>query len=203
MDRRTRAIQEEMQSMRQRMDSLEEVLRAVRADSARNQSMSNVGYPQGSKFPQSGMPPGSEPSSSYRFPATEQRRRVSPPSWGADKDRGASPSPDTDRRMSVSITRVEAPRLLSSDTQSQGSYSSFTPGPSHTRGGPVSASNPKGTPPLRSQAVPERTSAHRQADTRQTSRLFYPGSYNGGSGDGGSTSRSNDSHKNPGAMEER
>ncbi|OJA08795.1 hypothetical protein AZE42_01283 [Rhizopogon vesiculosus] len=204
VDRRTRSMQEEMQSMRQRMDSLEEALRVVRADSARNQSISSVGYPQGSKFSQNGMPSSSEPSSSYRFPATEQRRRVSPPSWGADKDRGASPSPDSDRRMSVSITRVEAPRLLSSDTQS-GSYSSFAPGSSHTRGGPVSASasNPKGTPPSRSQAVPERTSAHRQADTRQTNRMFYPGSYNGGSGDGGPTSRGNDSHKNPGAMEER
>ena len=202
VDRRTRSMQEEMQSMRQRMDSLEEALRAVRADSARNQSMSSVSYPQGSKFSQNGMPSGSEPSSSYRFPATEQRRRVSPPSWGNDKDRCASPSPDTDRRMSVSITRVEAPRLLSSDAQSQGSYSSFAPGTSHPRGS-VSVSNPKGTPPLRSQAVPERTSAHRQADARQTNRMFYPGSYNGGSGDGGSASRGNDSHKNPSAMDER
>lgn len=188
--------------MRQRMDSLEEALRAMRADSARNQSMSSVSYPQGSKFSQNGMPSGSEPSSSYRFPATEQRRRVSPPSWGNDKDRCASPSPDTDRRMSVSITRVEAPRLLPSDAQSQSSYSSFAPGTSHPRGS-VSVSNPKGTPPLRSQAVPERTSAHRQADARQTNRMFYPGSYNGGSGDGGSASRGNDSHKNPSAMDER
>ena len=201
VDRRTRAMQEEMQEMRQRMDSLEEALRAMRADSARNQSMNNIGYPQGSKFSQNGMPPGSEPSSSYRFPATEQRRRVSSPSWGADKDRGASRSPDADRRMSISISRVEAPRLLSGDTQSQSSYSSFAPGSSHARGGPISASNTKGTPPLRPQAVPERT--HRQADSRQTNRMYYPGSYNGGSGEGGPTPRGNDSHKNPGAMDER
>lgn len=200
VDRRTRTMQEEMQSMRQRMDSLEEAFRAARADSTRSQSMSGVGYPPGSKFSQNGIPPGSEPSSSYRFPNTEQRRRVSPPSWGADKERGTSPSPDTDRRMSISIARVDAPRLLPGDAQPQGSYSSFGPG---SRGGPVSASNPKGTPPSRSQVVPERPSAHRQADSRQTNRMFYPGSYNGGSGDVGPTSRANDSHKNPGVMEER
>ncbi|KAG0704304.1 hypothetical protein DFH29DRAFT_390055 [Suillus ampliporus] len=200
VERRTRAMQEEMQSMRQRMDSLEEALRAVRADSARNHSMS---YPQGSKFPQNGMSSGSEPSSSYRFPTTEQRRRVSPPSWGTDKDRGASRSPDADRRMSISVARLEPPRLLSSDAQSQVPYSPFTATSSHGRGGPVPVSNPKGTPPLRSQAVPERISTHRQSDARQPNRMYYPGSYNGGSGDSGTTSRANDSHKNSGAMEER
>ncbi|KAG1745818.1 uncharacterized protein EDB91DRAFT_1199333 [Suillus paluster] len=199
VERKTRAMQEEMQSMRQRMDSLEEALRAARADSARTHSMSNIGYPQGSKFPQNGMSSSSEPSSSYRFPTTDQRRRVSPPSWGTDKDRGASRSPDTDRRMSISVARLEPSRMMSSD-QSQVPYSPFTSTP---RSGPVPASNPKGTPPLRSQAVPERTSTHRQADARQTNRMYYPGSYNGGSGDSGATSRANDSHKNPGAMDER
>ncbi|KAG1774833.1 hypothetical protein EV702DRAFT_956483, partial [Suillus placidus] len=72
VEKRTRSIQEEMQGMRQRMDSLEEALRAVRADSARNQSTSSsgVGYPQ-SKFQQNGLTSsGSEPSSSYRFPTS-------------------------------------------------------------------------------------------------------------------------------------
>lgn len=196
VEKRTRSMQEEMQSMRQRMDSLEEALRAVRADSARNQS---AGYPQGSKFPQNGMSSGSEPSSSYRFPtANEPRRRVSPPSWGTDKDRAASRSPDPDRRMSVSVARLEAPpRLISGDIQSQAPYSPFAA--TSGRSGPVPASNPKRTPPLRSQPVPERTST-RQADARPPNRMYYSGSYNCGSGE---SSRSSDSHKNSGAMEER
>lgn len=209
-------MQEEMQVMRQRMDSLEEALRAVRADSARNQSTSSsgVGYPQ-SKFQQNGMSSsGSEPSSSYRFPtsSTEQRRRVSPPSWGTDKDRdrGASRSPDTDRdrRMSASVARLEAPRLDQgqSHSQSQTPYSPFAA--TSSRGGPVvPASNPKGTPPLRSQAVPgpERTNTHRQAQAdgaRPPGRMYYSGSgtFNGGGGNGTGETARGESHKN---VEER
>lgn len=209
VEKRTRSMQEEMQGMRQRMDSLEEALRAVRADSVRNQSTSGVGYPQ-SKFPQNGMSSsGSEPSSSYRFPntSTEQRRRVSPPSWGTDKDRDrcASRSPDTDRdrRMSTSVARLDAPRLEQgqSQSQSQTPYSPFVT--SSSRGGPVvPASNPKCTPPLRSQAVPgpERSNALRQAQAdgaRPPGRMYYPGSGSGAfNGGGGSGSGETASHKN-------
>ncbi|KAG1748661.1 hypothetical protein EDB19DRAFT_1847414 [Suillus lakei] len=212
VEKRTRAMQEEMQGMRQRMDSLEEALRAVRADSARvvagtrNRSSSKTGMATSS----------SEPSSSYRFPTTgtEQRRRASPPSWGTDKDRerdrGASRSPDTDRdrRMSAPVTRLDAPRLMSGDgqgqNQSQTSYSPFAGSSSHSRGGGpvVPACNPKGTPPLRSQAVPgpERsgTNTHRPAQDARPPNRYYSGSFNGGGGGG-------ESHKNAGAsgMEER
>ncbi|KAG1822956.1 uncharacterized protein BJ212DRAFT_1296878 [Suillus subaureus] len=213
VEKRTRSMQEEMQSMRQRMDSLEEALRAVRADSARNQSSSGsgVGYPQ-SKFQQNGMSSsGSEPSSSYRFPTTssEQRRRVSPPSWGTDKDRdrATSPSPDTDRdrRMSASVARLETPRLDQGQPQSQSQtpYSPFAA--SSSRGGPVvPASNAKGTPPLRSQVVPgpERSNTLRQTQAdvaRPPGRMYYPGSgaFNGGCGSGSGETARGESHKNP------
>ncbi|KAG2155859.1 uncharacterized protein EDB93DRAFT_1080040 [Suillus bovinus] len=210
VEKRTRSMQEEMQGMRQRLDLLEEALRAVRADSVRSQSTSGggIGYPQ-SKFQQNGITSsGSEPSSSYRFPTTsaEQRRRASPPSWGTDKDRdrAASRSPDTDRdrRMSASVARLEAPRLdqgqSQSQPQSQTPYSPFAA--SSSRGGPVvPAANPKITPPLRSQAVPgpERSNTHRQTQAdgvRPSGRMYYSGSgvFNGGSGE---TVRG-ESHKN-------
>ncbi|KAG2362115.1 hypothetical protein BDR07DRAFT_1485118 [Suillus spraguei] len=209
VEKRTRSMQEEMQSMRQRMDSLEEALRAVRADSARNRSMSNggVGFSQ-SKFHQNGLSSsGSEPSSSYRFPtttSTEQRRRVSPPSWGTDKDkdRAASRSPDTDRdrRMSASVARLEAPRSDQGQSQSQMPFSPFAATPSR---GVVPAANPKGTPPLRSQAVPgpERSNTLRQTQadgTRPPGRMYYPGSgtFNGGGGSGSTETTRGESHKN-------
>ncbi|KAG1792891.1 uncharacterized protein HD556DRAFT_1443972 [Suillus plorans] len=214
VEKRTRSMQEEMQGMRQRLDLLEEALRAVRADSARNQSTSGggVGYPQ-SKFQQNGTTSsGSEPSSSYRFPTTgtEQRRRASPLSWGTDKDRdrAASRSPDTDRdrRMSSSVARLDAPRLdqgqSQSQPQSQTPYSPFAP--SSSRGGPVvPAANPKGTPPLRSQAVPgpERPNTLRQPQTdgaRPPGRMYYSGSgvFNGGGGSGSGETARGESHKN-------
>lgn len=212
VEKRTRSMQEEMQGMRQRMDSLEEALRAVRADSARNQSTGGggIGHPQ-SKFQQNGMTSScSEPSSSYRFPttSTEQRRRVSPPSWGTDKDRdrGTSRSPDIDRdrRMSAPVARLEAPRLEQgqSQSQSQTPYSPFVA--TSSRGGPVvPASNPKCTPPLRSQAAsgPERSNTLRQAQAdgaRPPGRMYYPSSgsgvFNNGGGSG-ETARG-ESHKN-------
>ncbi|KAG1887568.1 hypothetical protein F4604DRAFT_1717486 [Suillus subluteus] len=150
---------------------------------------------------------GSEPSSSYRFPTTsaEQRRRVSPPSWGTNKDRAASPSPDTDRdrRMSASVARLETPRLDQGQLQSQSQtpYSPFAA--SSSRGGPVvPASNAKGTPPLRSQAVPgpDRSNTLRQTQTdgaRPPGRMYYPGSgaFNGSCGSGSGETARGESHK--------
>ncbi|KIJ64471.1 hypothetical protein HYDPIDRAFT_89929 [Hydnomerulius pinastri MD-312] len=217
VEKRTRVMREEITILRQRMESLEEAVRATRAEaSARGQNAGGFGYAQGAKFQQNGIPPGPEPPSTYRFPAPEQRRpefirRVSSPGGTRDSDHQHSPPPpvEASRRVSVSATagRSEPPRLHPGDSlQSQGSHSSFGPVGSHNRGAPVPSSSAKGTPPLRPQPVPERSSGARQADQRTAPRLYYPGSFGNSSPaniEGRSSSKSGDSHKNSAGVEER
>ncbi|KAF9220979.1 hypothetical protein BS17DRAFT_810376 [Gyrodon lividus] len=212
VEKRTHVMREEITMLRQRMESLEETLLAVRAEaSARGQNAGGYGYSQGSKFPQNGIPPGPEPPSTYRFPAPEQRRpevikRVSSPGKAQDKEHKQSPpSPvEAPRRLSVSAiaNRSELTKQHSSDSvQSQSSHSPFGLAGSHNRG-PGSA---KGTPSLRPQPVPERSSGVRQADLRPAPRLYHPGSYGNSSSaiaEGHSSSRGADSHKNSAGSEE-
>ncbi|KAF9242572.1 hypothetical protein BU15DRAFT_34856, partial [Melanogaster broomeanus] len=75
VESRTRVMREEITMLRQRMESLEEALLVVRAEtSARGQSAGGYGYPHGPKSHQNGIPQAPEPPSTYRFPAPEQRR---------------------------------------------------------------------------------------------------------------------------------
>ncbi|KIK95311.1 hypothetical protein PAXRUDRAFT_827149 [Paxillus rubicundulus Ve08.2h10] len=203
--KRTQVMREEITMLRQRMESLEEALLAVRAEaSARGQNAGGYGYPQGPKFPQNGIPPGPEPPSTYRFPAPEQRRpdivkQVASPGKPQDKEHQQSPpaSVEAPRQLSVSATagHSELVRQHSGDSaQPQGSHSSFS---SHSiRGAPGSA---KSTLSLRPQPTSERSANIRQPDQRSTSRLYHPSSYgnsNSAIAEGHSSSRGGDNHKN-------
>ncbi|KAF8840760.1 hypothetical protein BDN67DRAFT_601124 [Paxillus ammoniavirescens] len=213
VEKRTRVMQEEIIMLRQRMESLEEALLAVRAEaSARGQNAGGYGYPQGPKFPQNGIPPGPEPPSTYRFPAPEQRRsdivkKVASPGKPQDKDKEHQQSPpapvEAPRQLSVSATagHSELVRQHPGDSaQPQSSHSSFS---SHNiRGAPSSA---KGALSLRSQPISERSASIRQADQRSASRLYHPSSYgnsNSAIAEGHSSSRGGDSHKNFASSEE-
>ncbi|KAH7921898.1 hypothetical protein BV22DRAFT_1114153 [Leucogyrophana mollusca] len=218
VEKKTRVMREEIAGLHQRMEALEEALQASRAEGlGRIQGGGSVGYPQGLKYTQNGLPPGPEPPSTYRFPATapipEQRRpefvrRVSSPGRTAERERAQSPPPsDSTRRMSVSSSRLDPLRQPLPDTlQPQGSYGTFSSQPvSHGRAGPVPSNSTRGTPPSRPQPIPERSPSSRQAEPRPPPRLYYPGSINNTSAagaEGGSSSRSSDSHKNP-APEDR
>ncbi|KAG9315925.1 hypothetical protein JVU11DRAFT_3576 [Chiua virens] len=192
VEKRTRAMREEITMLRQRMESLEEALLAVRAEgSTREQDPAGYGYPQGSKFHQNGVPSGSEPTSSYRFPAPEQRRpdtiiKVTSSEREREHQASLSPPVDTTRRLSVSAAtaRAEAP---------QGLHSSFGLA-GHNRSSSGSQGSAKNAPLVRPQ-VPERTSTARQTDSRTAQRLFFTGPYgnsNPPSGEGATTSRSGD-----------
>ena len=78
VEKRTRAMREEMSMLRQRMESLEEALLAVRAGSTREQDGDGYGYPQGTKFHQNGNPPGfagTSPEPPSVSPSVEVTRR--------------------------------------------------------------------------------------------------------------------------------
>lgn len=169
VEKRTRVMGEEITMLRQRMESLEEALLAVRAEaSARGQD--GYGYPQSTKFHQNGIPPCPEASSSYRFPAPEQRRpdtiiKVTSPGREQEHQPSLSPPIEVTRRLSVCGT--PAPQAL---------HGSFALG-GHNRRASGSQGSAKGTPPVRPQAIPERTTTGRQTDSRAASRPYYAGSY--------------------------
>ena len=175
VEKRTRVMREEITMLRQRMESLEEALLAVRAEaSARGQDGAGYGYPQGGKFHQNGVPPCPDTPSSYRFPAPEQRRpdaiiKVTSPGGEQEHRPSSSPPVEVTRRLSVSTTTVrpEPPQAM---------HSSFTLG-GHNRVVSGSQGSAKGTPPVRPQAIPERTPTARQTDSRPAARLYYAGSY--------------------------
>ena len=185
VEKRTRAMREEITMLRQRMESLEEALLAVRAESStREQDPPGYGYPQSTKVHQNGVPTGADPSSSYSFPAPEQRRpetiiRVSSP--GREREHQPSSSPPA-RRLSVSVTsaRPESAQAL---------HGSFTLG-GHCRRPSGSQGTVKCTPSAR--PVGERSSTGRPTDLRAGSRLYYPGTYGNGNAlvvEGQTTSR--------------
>ncbi|KAH7885365.1 hypothetical protein F5I97DRAFT_1788554, partial [Phlebopus sp. FC_14] len=119
VEKRTRVMREEISMLRQRMESLEEVLLGARGDVAGiRPSAGGFGYPQGTKFPQNSVLPGPDPSSTYRFPASEQRRtevvrRITSPSGMQEKELQQSPPPPVEaaRRLSVSAGRSDSLRM--------------------------------------------------------------------------------------------
>ncbi|KAH0831917.1 hypothetical protein J3R83DRAFT_12800 [Lanmaoa asiatica] len=175
VEKRTRVMREEITMLRQRMESLEEALLAVRAEaSARGQDAAGYAYPPGAKFHQNGVAPCPEPPSSYRFPAPEQRRpdtiiKVTSPGREQEHQPSLSPPVEVTRRLSVAATtaRPEPPQAM---------HSSFALG-SHNRGASGSQGSAKVTPPVRPQTIPERTPSVRQTDSRPAARLYYPGTY--------------------------
>ncbi|KAG8214460.1 hypothetical protein J3R82DRAFT_9483 [Butyriboletus roseoflavus] len=175
VEKRTRVMREEITMLRQRMESLEEALLAVRAEaSAKGQDGAGYGYPQGGKFHQNGIPPCPEAPSSYRFPAPEQRRpdaiiKVTSPGREQEHQPSSSPPVEVTRRLSISTATVrpEPPQAL---------HGSFILG-GHNRVVSGSQGSAKSTAPVRPQAIPERTSAARQTDSRPAARLYFAGSY--------------------------
>ncbi|KAH7913418.1 hypothetical protein BJ138DRAFT_994100, partial [Hygrophoropsis aurantiaca] len=118
VEKRTRMMREEITGLHQRLEALEEALNASRAEAlSRMQSGNGTGYSQSLKSSQNGLPPGPEPPSTYRFPATapipeqlkpEFVRRVSSPGRTVERERAQSPPPsDNTRRMSVSSSRLD------------------------------------------------------------------------------------------------
>ena len=196
VEKRTRAMREEIAALRQRIDSLEESARTGRGPP-------NVGYsiPMQNGVAASG---SAESSSSYRFPAPDQRRseftRGGPsPEKPQDKEPQRSPPlvVESSRRISISGGRPDSTRLIAVEGgQFPGAHGSFGPPGSLGRGPPPSSSS-KGTPPLRPQTVPERSTGARQTDQRTVGRLPYSAT------DGRSSSRTGDSRKNTTVADER
>lgn len=176
VEKRTRVMREEITMLRQRMESLEEALLAVRAESsARGPDTPGYGYSQ-TKSHQNGVPPGAETPSSYRFPGPGQRGPdaiIGATSPGREQEHQASLSPpiEVTRRLSISVTN---PR----PEPSSGMHNSFTLG-GHTRRPSGSQGSTKTTPPVRS--LGERSSTTRSTDSRAVSRVYYPGVYGNGS----------------------
>ncbi|KAF8133629.1 hypothetical protein EV363DRAFT_1324225 [Boletus edulis] len=172
VEKRTRAMREEITMLRQRMESLEEAVLAVRAEpSTRGHDPPGYGYPQGSKSLQNGVPCSSD-TSSYRFPALEQRRpdtiiRVTSPGREQEHQPSLSPPMEVARRLSVSATsaRPEPPPPTM--------HGSFTLG-GHCRRASGPLSSAKTTLPVRP------SSTTRPTDSRAVSRQYYPGAYGNG-----------------------
>lgn len=163
VEKRTRIMREEITMLRQRMESLEEALLAVRAEGpVRGQDGAGYGYPQGAKFHQNGIPCPETPSS-YRFPAPEQRRpdtiiRVTSPGREQEHQPSLSPPIEVTRRPSVSATTARP-------EPAQALHGPFTLG-GHSRRASASQVRPE-----------RRTLAVRQTDSRTAARVHYPGSY--------------------------
>jgi len=202
VEKRTRAMREEIATLRRRIDSLEESAQTGRGEgSARGPQNAGSAYSHSSMPLQNGVS-GSESSSTYRFPGPDQRRSEftrGVPSAEKSQDKEPQRSPplvEASRRISISGVRPESTRLVAVEGgQFQGSF-----GPSHGRVGPVPPGSSKGTPPLRPQAVPERSTGARQTDQRTVARLPFPATANT---DGRSSSRTGDSRKNTIAADER
>lgn len=167
VEKRTRAMREEMAALRQRVESLEEAVQISRGEGSSRVSQTN----------------GSEPPIAYRFPPSDQRRSdftkgVLSPDRLQDKEPQRSPPLiEASRRISISGGRPDPTRMINVEGGPlQGSHPPFGPSGSHSRGGPPGSS--KGTPPLRSQAIPERSINVRQADPRPITRLAYPATAN-------------------------
>ena len=160
VEKRTRVMREEITMLRQRMESLEEALLAVRAEpSTRGQDPAGYGYPQSAKLHQN----GAEPPLSYRFPERKPDAIISVTSPGRVQEHLPSSSPPA-RRLSVSATstRPEPPQAM------QGCFALG----SHSRGPSGSQGSAKITPPMRPQGVPVRVT-----ESRPAPRMYYPGSY--------------------------
>jgi hypothetical protein len=175
VEKRTRAMREEITMLRQRMESLEEAVLAVRTESSTREQDPGYGYTQSSKSQQNGAPPIVEPPSPYRFPTSEQRRpdaiiRVTSPGREQEHQSSLSPPMEVARRLSVSATtgRPEAPQAM---------HSSFSLG-GHRRRPSGSQGSAKGTPSMR--PLGERSSTTRPTDSRSGSRPYYPGTYGNG-----------------------
>ncbi|KAL4073153.1 hypothetical protein V8B97DRAFT_191054 [Scleroderma yunnanense] len=205
VEKRTRAMREEIAALRQRVESLEESVRGE--GSARGPQNTGSAFSHNPIPVQNGLPAGSEPSPTYRFPAPDQRRPeftrgVPSPEKPQDKEPQRSPPlVESSRRISISGGRPEPARIVPVEGgQFQGSHSSFGPPGSHGRGGPAPSGASKVTPPLRPQPIPERSTGARQTDQRMVNRLPYPATTNP---DARSSSRTGDSRKNTTAAEER
>ncbi|KAI6030649.1 hypothetical protein F5J12DRAFT_954221 [Pisolithus orientalis] len=185
VEKRTRALREEIAALRQRVESLEEAVQTTRGEGSTRGPQTNggSGYLHNMAALQNSSPPGSEPSTTYRFPAPDQRRSdftraVLSPERPQDKEPQRSPPLiiEASRRISISGgTRPDPARMINVEGgQLQGSHPSFGPSGHHSRGGPPGSS--KGTPPLRPQTLPERSINVRQTDPapRSSSRLVYP-----------------------------
>lgn len=175
--------------LRQRMESLEEALLAVRAESStRAEDATGPGYAQGAKFHQNGTASAPDPSS-YRFPAPDQRRpdtiiKVTSPEKERDHPSSVSPPMEVTRRPSVSAAgaRTEPP---------PGLHGSFALG-GHHRSTSGSQGSAKGTPVVRSQGGPERTSTTRPTESRTVTRLWSYGNSNPPVVEGQASSRGGD-----------
>ena len=203
VEKRTRAMREEIATLRRRVESLEESAQTGRGEgSARGSQNAGPAYSHSSIPLQNGAAL-SESSSAYRFPGPDQRRSeftrgVPSPEKPQDKEPQRSPPlvVESSRRISVSGVRPESARLVPVEGgQFQGSF-----GPSHGRVGPAPSGSSKVTPPLRPQAIPERSTGTRQTDQRTVGRLPFPATANA---DGRSSSRTGDSRKNTIAADER
>ncbi|KAF8550828.1 hypothetical protein OG21DRAFT_366707 [Imleria badia] len=164
VEKRTRIMREEFTMLRQRMESLEEALLAVRAESSTDPP--GYGYSQGTKGHQNGV--GTDTPSSYSFPAPEQRRpdpiiRISSPGREREHQLSLSPPVEVARRLSVSATT------------SRPEHSPFSLG-GHRRRPSGSQGSAKCTPPVR--PVAERST--RPTESRTAPRLYYPGTYGNG-----------------------
>ncbi|KAI6123440.1 hypothetical protein EDD16DRAFT_1827987 [Pisolithus croceorrhizus] len=181
VEKRTRAMREEMVALRQRVESLEEAMQTSRGEGSTRAPQTNggSGYLHNTTALQNGSSPGSEPPMPYRFPPSDQRRSdftrgVLSPERPQDKEPQRSPPVmEASRRISISGGRPDPTRMINVEGgQLQGSHPPFGPSGPHSRGGPSGSS--KGTPPLRSQNIPERSINVRQADPRPLTRLAYP-----------------------------
>ncbi|KAG6336753.1 hypothetical protein ID866_2322 [Astraeus odoratus] len=206
VEKRTRAMREEIAVLRQRMESLEEAMQTGRGEAQARGAQCSGGsaHSHNSTGLQNGLPAGPEPSLSYRFPGTDQRRAeftrgVPSPERPQDKEPQRSPPlVESSRRISISSGRPDATRMVTMEGgQFQGS---FGPPGSHSRVGTGQPGSSKGTPPLRPQPIPERSCGARQPDQRAAPRLSYQAL---GNSDARSSSRSGDSRKNTVALEER
>lgn len=163
VEKRTRVMREEITMLRQRMESLEEALLAVRAESyTRGQDASGYGY----KHPQNGVSPAADTASSYRFPGPDRRTdtiiKVTSPEREREQQPSLSPPIEVTRRPSVSAA------------SGQVLHGSFGLG-GHHRSVSGSQGTAKATPAVRPQAIPERTTTVRPSESRAGSRLWSYG----------------------------
>ncbi|EEB92759.1 hypothetical protein MPER_08685 [Moniliophthora perniciosa FA553] len=163
VDKKFGSMKVEIQSLRHRVDELEDALRAA----SRRPSIEGynpTGKGKGKQPMRNGIPSGPIAPESYTFPPIpnpdreryrpemERERRVSSPGWNPDRDRErmnsqdpdrASPIPYESRRLSVSASRLDPPRPAGADGRS----SFMLPSPQPHREGPSASVGMPTLPP--------------------------------------------------------
>ncbi|ESK95043.1 hypothetical protein Moror_13933 [Moniliophthora roreri MCA 2997] len=162
VDKKFGSMKTEIQSLRHRVDELEDALRAA----SRRPSIEGynpTGKGKGKQPMRNGIPSGPMAPESYTFPPIsnpdreryrpemerERERRVSSPGWNPDRDREhmnsqdpdrGSPIPYESRRLSLSASRLDPPRPAGVDGRS--SFRLPSPQQSHREGPSASVGIP-------------------------------------------------------------